>query len=135
MNPMTTKPPLLALDGDENILSAISRVAAPHYHVLVTRDPRRLLGWMENYPNVAVVVTEHVLQTSHGVALLATARSIRPDAIRVLLTTFGDLSSIVDGLHTGAIQRMVQKPFTPAELLQAIMPEGLVAEQAKRASA
>jgi DNA-binding NtrC family response regulator len=135
MNPMTTKPPLLALDGDENVLSTVSRVAAPHYHVLVTRDPRRLLGWMENYPNVAVVVTEHVLQSSHGVSLLETARSMRPDATRVLLTTFGDLASIVDGLHTGAIQRLVQKPFTPAELLHAIMPEGFSGAQAKRASA
>jgi DNA-binding NtrC family response regulator len=137
MSALNTKPPLIALDGDEGVLSMISRVAAPHFHVLVTRDPRRLLGWMENSPKLAVVVTEHVLQTSNGVSLLETARTMRPDARRVLLTTYNDLASIVQGLHSGAIERLVQKPFTPADLLLAIMPEGYSAGDAagQRASA
>ena len=135
MTAQTAKPPLLALDGDEAVLRAVSQVAAPHFHVLVTRDPRRLLGWLENYPKVAVVVTEHVLLTSHGVSLLETARTMRPDALRVLLTTYGDLASIVAGLHSGAIDRLVQKPFAHADLLHAIMPEGFSTDASKRASA
>jgi DNA-binding NtrC family response regulator len=100
-------------------------VAAPYFQVLTTRDPRKLLGWLENYKYVDAIVTEHVLQTSHGVALLESARTMRPEARRVLLTTYHDLPSIVAGLHTGAIQYLVQKPFTPTDLLTAILPEGV----------
>jgi ActR/RegA family two-component response regulator len=62
---------------------------------------------------------------------------MRPDARRVLLTTYNDLASIVQGLHSGAIDRLVQKPFTPADLMLAIMPEGYSAGAAagQRASA
>ena len=121
---MASKHYLLALDGDDAILRTLSQVAAPYFQVLTTRDPRKLLGWLENYKHVDAIVTEHVLQTSHGVALLESARQMRPEARRVLLTTYHDLPSIVAGLHSGAIQHLVQKPFNPAELLAAVLPEG-----------
>jgi DNA-binding NtrC family response regulator len=117
------KPILLALDGDEDALRTIARAAAPYYQALVTRDPRRFIAWLENTPDVAVVMTEHVLQNATGVALLQSVRTMRPKARRVLLTTYHDLASIVDGLHSGAIEHLVQKPFTPGELLQAIIPD------------
>ena len=122
---MASKHRLLALDGDDAVLKTISKIASPHFQVLVTRDPRTLLGWVENFKDVEVVVTEHVLQTSHGVSLLETVRTMRPDARRVLLTTYHDLASIVAGLHSGAIQQMVQKPFQPEELLSAVLPEAM----------
>jgi DNA-binding NtrC family response regulator len=121
---VTSKPPLLALDGDDAVLRTIAEVGAPHFYVLSTRDPRRLLGWLENYPKVGVVLTEHVLRTSSGVSLLETARTMRPSARRVLMTTYHDLASIVAGLHSGAIEQLVQKPFTPAELLGVLLPDG-----------
>ena len=126
---------LLALDGDETVLKSISRFAAPYYQVLSTRDPRRFLAWMENTQNVGVIVTEHVLQTASGVSLLESARSMQPAARRVLLTTYHDLASIVDGLHSGAIERLVQKPFTASEFLLGILPENLEGETSVRASA
>ncbi|MCW3005268.1 MAG: hypothetical protein JWQ20_4566 [Conexibacter sp.] len=130
------KPPLIALDGDDAVLRTIAQVAAPYYLVLATRDPRKLLGWLEHYADVAAVVTEHVLQTASGVSLLQSVRTMRPAARRVLLTPYHDLASIVDGLHSGAIERLVAKPFTHAELLTAILPEGAPAAQSNhRASA
>ena len=119
---MQSKPTLIALDGDEAVLRTIARAAAPYYQALVTRDARRFIAWLENTPGVAAILTEHVLQNASGVALLQSARTMRPKARRVLLTTYHDLASIVDGLHSGAIEHLVQKPFTPAELLQAIIP-------------
>lgn len=132
---LTPKTFLLALDGDETVLKTIARLAAPYYQVLSTRDPRRLIAWLENTQQIATVVTEHVLQNASGVALLETVRTMKPDARRILLTTYHDLASIVDGLHSGAIEKLVQKPFSAAEFLSAILPESMLAESKKRASA
>ena len=132
------KPRLLALDGDDAVLRVVSEFGCAYYTVHATRSARTLLAWMNTYEDVAVVLTEHVLAAAAGVALLETARTMRPGARRVLMTTYHDLASIVHGLHSGAIQKLIQKPFTPKELLAAILPEGLsaaVGEQARRASA
>jgi DNA-binding NtrC family response regulator len=94
-----------------------------------------MLGWLHGPEPVAAIMTEHVLHTASGVSLLETARSCRPNARRVLMTTYHDLPSIVAGLHSGAIERLVQKPFTAAELLGAILPESAAESTNQRASA
>jgi thioredoxin reductase (NADPH) len=132
-----SKPYLLVIDGDDATLRAVAQVAAPYFQVHVTRDPRKFLAWLEGLDHVAAVVTEHVLRTSTGLSLLDAARKLRPNARRVLITTYHDLASIVAGLHAGVIQHLVQKPFTPTDLLGAILPEGMVADDRgeRRASA
>ena len=132
---MDTNPFLLALDGDEAVLKMIARLASAYYEVRATRDPVRWLGWLQGSENVAVVITEHVLRNSNGVTLLETARTTRPNARRVLMTSYHDLAGIVAGLHSGAIERLVQKPFTRAELMTAILPESTPASASHRASA
>ena len=121
---MDSKPYLLALDGDDATLRAVAETAAPYYQAHVTRDPRKFLAWLENVEHVGAVVAEHVLRQSTGLALLDATRKLRPQARRVMITTYHDLASIVAGLHSGAIERLVPKPFTPAEFLAAILPEG-----------
>ena len=78
---------------------------------------------------------ETIGRTASGVSLLETARSCRPSARRILMTTYHDLPSIVAGLHSGAIERLVQKPFSAAELMAAILPERSVDATDQRASA
>jgi len=119
----TKRPHLLALDGDEAVLRQIAQIAGPFFETLTTRDPRRLLGWASTFAaHTAAVVTEHVLETAMGVALLEQIRSMCPGARRVLMTTYHDLTSIVDGIHSGVIDCVVPKPCSPAELLGAVMP-------------
>jgi DNA-binding NtrC family response regulator len=130
-----TKRFLLALDGDDAVLKTIARVASAYYEVRATRDPMRWLGWLQGTQDVAVVVTEHVLRNSNGVTLLETARTTCPGARRVLMTTYHDLAGIVAGLHSGAIERLVQKPFTRAEMMTALLPESVPASAGQRASA
>ena len=137
---MDSKPYLLALDGDDATLRAVAETAVPYYQARVTRDPRKFLAWLENVEHVGAVVAEHVLRQSTGLALLDATRKLRPHARRVMITTYHDLASIVAGLHSGAIQHLVQKPFAPADLLAAILPEGIAAAAAdgqreRRASA
>jgi DNA-binding NtrC family response regulator len=126
---------LLVLDGDEAVLKIIARLASTYYQVRTARDPRKVLEWLHGPEPVAAIMTEHVLRTASGVSLLETARSRRPSARRILMTTYHDLPSIVAGLHTGAIERLVQKPFSAAELMAAILPEVAPDVREQRASA
>jgi len=125
---------LVALDSDASELGRISRAASPWFQVITSRDPRRVLAMVETDPAIRVLVTEQVLSTASGVALLETVRTCRPDVRRVLLTGYGDLATVIAGVHSGAIERLIYKPLVAAELLAAIgirmAPAG-----AKRASA
>ncbi|HSZ55371.1 MAG TPA: response regulator [Tepidisphaeraceae bacterium] len=113
---------LLALDEDDSTLGQIARVASGHYSVMQLKSPSRALGLLEADPSIEVFVTEHVMRFGNGVELLETVRTMRPEVRRVMLTNYSDLAGIVLGLHSGAIQQLVQKPAGDLELLHAISP-------------
>jgi DNA-binding NtrC family response regulator len=115
-----TRPKLIALDSDLASLHAVADTLEPWFDVLETRDARKALAWLQQHAAVRVIVAEHVMDTAAGVSILETVRTLRPDVRRVMLTGHADLSGIIHGLHTGAIDRLVHKPFTRDELLSAV---------------
>lgn len=137
---MRSQPPkLIALDQDDNVLRQVSRVFGGTFLVVQVRNPSRAIGLLDIDPNVRAIVTEQVMRSADGAELLETARTLRPDVRRVMLTTYTDLASIVAGIHSGAIQCLVQKPATDHELFAAICPEAaqraVAAADVRRASA
>jgi two-component system response regulator RegA len=119
---------IILLDGDEPLMRQVSRVFGGGFIVLHVRNARRAIGLIESDPQIEVLITEQVMRSGDGVELLETVRTLRPHVRRVMVTSYSDLSSIVAGLHSGAIQSLVQKPANDAELLIAVYPE--VAERA-----
>ena len=132
-----TAPRLLVLDDDQAVVAQMSRLFGAYYTVVPLSNPMRAMAMLESDEDVRAFVTEQVMRFGDGVELLSSARSIRPDVRRVMLTNYSDLASIVGGLHSGAIQQLVQKPANDAELLLAIAPELMQSRTAwlRRASA
>src|SRR5687768_12807632 len=119
------KSKLIALDHDIIVLREIAIAMGPWFEVLRFREPMNVMSVIEtDASSIDVIVTEHVLPQASGVSLLETIRTRCPKIRRVLLTGYGDLASIVAGLHSGAIQALVNKPFRREELLAAVFPHG-----------
>jgi len=130
-------PKLVALDSDDAVLAQVARVAGSYYTVIQVRNPKRAIALVEEDPQVRVFVTEQVMRGADGVELLESIRTMRPEVRRVMVTTYTDLASIVIGLHSGAIQCLVQKPVDDRELLAAVCPQMVheIGAMAQRVSA
>ena len=130
---------LLALDDDDATLTQIARVLGCHFSVMQIKSPSRAIGMLDSDPAIAVFLTEHVMRFGNGVELLETVRTMRPKVRRVMLTNYSDLTGIVLGLHSGAVQHLVQKPAADLELLRAVAPglaqQRAAAQTARRLSA
>jgi adenylate cyclase len=117
-----SRPSLIAVDDDPEALRHLTSVMEAHYKVLATSTPSRALAWLENDPSVAVIIVDQVLKSGLGLDVLESAKTLRPDVRRVLITRYTDLAGIVHGLHSGAINRMVSKPLMVGELALALAP-------------
>jgi ActR/RegA family two-component response regulator len=130
---------LLVLDQDENVLRQVGRVFGGYFVVVPVHTPHRAMGLLEGDPHIRVMITEQVMRAAQGVDLLEAVRARWPEVRRVMLTTYTDLASIVTGLHSGAVQVLVQKPASDDELLKAVCPEVMhqisTAAHSRRASA
>jgi serine/threonine-protein kinase len=59
-----------------------------------------------------------------GVELLRRARELSPDSVRILLTGYSDLASIVGSINEGEVYRFISKPWDNQDL-QLIMSEAV----------
>jgi len=130
-----SKPKLIALDYDLSTLRDVAAVMTPWFEVLRIREPMKAIATIESDKTIAAIITEQVLPQASGIDLLETIRTRAPGIRRVLLTGHDDLATIITGLHTGAIQALVHKPFRREELVGAVLPQGAKSLAMLRASA
>jgi thioredoxin reductase (NADPH) len=114
---------LIVLETDRPALSEVTAVARSWYDVLSTAEPRQAKAWLSaNTDDIAVFITDHSAQFYEGKSLLEQVKTQFPEVRRVVLTSYSDLSTLIEGLHNGAIQKLVQKPIDRNELAAAIVP-------------
>lgn len=115
-----TMPTVLCVDDDRDLLAATIRLLRNQgYTLLQTSDPTEALDWIGT-KDVAVVVSDFEMPKLTGVELLAAARRVRPETVRVLMTGRQTLDTAVAGINQGEIFRYIQKPFEPMILRQIV---------------
>jgi two-component system, sensor histidine kinase and response regulator len=67
-----------------------------------------------------VIVSDQRMPKMSGAEFLAASRAIAPNAVRVTLTGYADLSDVMASVNNGFIYRFLTKPWGDTELLEAI---------------
>jgi serine/threonine-protein kinase len=110
---------LLVVDDEERILSALKSIFRQRYHVFATTDGNKALEFMKKY-QMHVVISDQRMPIMPGVELLRQAREISPSCVRILLTGYSDLASIVGSINDGEVYRFISKPWNNQDLQQTV---------------
>lgn len=128
---------ILFVDDEERILRSLALQFRREYEVLTESDPRRALGRLKS-ENVQIIVSDQRMPQMSGAELLAQAREIAPDTLRILLTGYSDLDAAVEALNSGGIFRYLTKPWDQQEMAFTLRQAAQIAArqlQAPKASA
>ncbi|MCY1277306.1 Regulator of RpoS [compost metagenome] len=106
---------ILFVDDEERILRSLALQFRRQYQVLVESDPRKALERLRSEP-VDILVSDQRMPQMSGAELLAAAREVAPDTLRILLTGYSDLDAAVEALNDGGIFRYLTKPWDPQEM-------------------
>lgn len=106
---------ILFVDDEERILRSLAMQFRRHYEVLTESDPRRALERLRSEA-VQIIVSDQRMPQMTGSELLAQAREIAPNTLRILLTGYSDLDAAVEALNSGGIFRYLTKPWDPQEM-------------------
>lgn len=107
---------ILVVDDEPDILeslAALFRREAPGWEVLTADDPSEALGKLDG---VDLVLADHRMPGLTGVEFLAKVRNARPQAIRVLLTAYGDLEVAIAALERAEVHYYLRKPWEAGEM-------------------
>ena len=112
MDPAT----VLVVDDEPRVLDALEAILAAEFRVVRAEggeDALRILGTTD----VSVIITDQRMPGMTGVELLRRSQGVAADAIRIVLTAYTDVDSLMEAINTGRIYHFVPKPWDPNELL------------------
>jgi two-component system response regulator HupR/HoxA len=107
---------VLIVDDEPRVLDALEAILAAEFRVLRADGGEGALRLLDA-EDVAVIITDHRMPGMSGVELLQRSQESAPDAIRIVLTAYTDVDSLMDAINMGRIYHFVPKPWNPNDLL------------------
>jgi serine/threonine-protein kinase len=117
--PLPQRARVLFVDDEERILNALKNIFRSRYHVLTAANGQEALEFIKKF-RIPVIVSDQRMPGMQGVELLRRARELSPDSVRILLTGYSDLASIVGSINDGEVYRFISKPWDNQELQNVI---------------
>ncbi|MES3036891.1 MAG: hybrid sensor histidine kinase/response regulator [Bdellovibrionota bacterium] len=115
------KPFVLCVDDEIDNLEALERVFRKKYNVLkASSGPEALQLLQSSQETIALIITDQRMPEMTGVELLQEVQKLRPETMRILLTGYTDLESVITAINDGQIYRYLTKPWDPVDLVQTV---------------
>ena len=135
------KPVLLAVDDDREVLGAVERDLRRHYsgeyRVLTASSGAEALEALNQLRRrgsaVALFLVDQRMPAMTGIAFLAEARKLFPDAVRVLLTAYADTGAAISAINDVGLNHYLMKPWDPPEEKLYPVLDDLLSAWARRA--
>ena len=106
---------ILLVDDEEAILESLELTLAPEYRVFTASRGEEGLAILEQ-EEIALIIVDQVMPGMSGVDILEQVSERSPRTIRMLLTGYADMNSLVRAINDGRIYRYLPKPWEPDEL-------------------
>jgi response regulator RpfG family c-di-GMP phosphodiesterase len=117
--PMLEK--ILCVDDEPNILQAYERALRKDFHIETAADGELALELIKSGGPYAVIVSDMRMPGMDGVQLLASARALAPETVRIMLTGNADQHTASEAVNEGHIFRFLNKPCTPETLKTSLL--------------
>lgn len=114
---------ILLVDDEPANLSCLSQILQEDYKVLEAPDGQAALDMvqqMENPEQIHLILSDQRMPRLTGIEFLSKTIPLMPKTIRMLLTGFTDLDSVVDSINKGRIYSFLTKPIEPVNLKLAV---------------
>ncbi len=116
----TIKPRVLCVDDDNAILKSLERILATQFSPVLAKtikEARQILA-RESF---AIIIVDQTLPDGKGLDFLTELSSTDSEAIRVLISGLVDPVELSKSINTGALHRLIIKPWDNDYLLVQMM--------------
>jgi len=111
------KQTILVVDDENDNVEALERIFRLKYKVLKATSGLQALQILDQHPDpVALIITDQRMPEMTGVEFLSRTIEKFPDTVRILLTGYTDIDSVISAINSGQIYRYLTKPWDPVDL-------------------
>ena len=111
---------LLIVDDEPSILSAMSRLFRhEHYQILTAKRSAEAFELLAQH-QVQVIISDQRMPGMTGTEFFARVRQLYPDTIRIILSGYTELASVLDAINEGAVYKFLTKPWEDEQLREQV---------------
>jgi signal transduction histidine kinase len=110
---------ILCVDDEADNVDALERLFRRKFNVFKATSAAAALDLLAQHP-VTVIISDQRMPQMTGVEFLQESLKTHPNAIRILLTGYTDIDSVIAAINSGQIYRYVTKPWDPVDLANAV---------------
>ncbi|WP_413558687.1 response regulator [Bdellovibrio sp. HCB209] len=112
-----SKHTILCVDDEIDNVEALERLFRKKYTVLKATSGKQALEVLDEHPGqLALIITDQRMPEMTGVEFLEKTLESHPETVRILLTGYTDLESVISAVNKGQIFRYITKPWDPVDL-------------------
>ena len=111
------KATIMFVDDEKNILSSLNRLFRPIIDNIITAESGAEALEILNTVTVDIVVSDMRMPEMDGAEFLGVVAEKWPEAIRILLTGYADITSTINAINKGNIYRYISKPWEDNDII------------------
>jgi two-component system sensor histidine kinase/response regulator len=117
---MSEKIKILYLDDELNNLIGFKASLRLDYIIYTAQNSDEALAYLSKNSDIRVIFCDQKMPEKTGVEFFEEIRSIHPHPIRILLTAYTDVESLIEAINRGNVFRYVKKPWADTDIISAI---------------
>jgi two-component system, NtrC family, response regulator HupR/HoxA len=115
--PEVARPRILIVEDDRSVLDTLKRIMRlDHYETFSAMSGEEALGVLGQHGEVAVILADQRMPGMSGTEFLRQTIDSYPNTIRIILTGYTDIESLVEAINSGRVYRYITKPWDTREL-------------------
>lgn len=111
---------ILYIDDEQNNLVGFKAAFRVDYTVFTASDIPQAYEHLKENHDIRIILCDQRMPDKTGVQFFEEVRGIYPDPIRMLITGYSDIESVIDAINRGHIFRYIKKPWTDTDIRSAI---------------
>lgn len=106
---------IMVVDDEPANLRLLERLFRQDYKVLTAESGEEALSLLTQH-DAALLISDQRMPNMSGLELLKQTAAMRPHMVRMLLTGYTDVGTLVEALNSGLVYRYMTKPWSNDEL-------------------
>jgi len=110
---------ILIVDDEPSNLRALERLFRLEHDVLTAASGAEALALLEQH-DVALLIADQRMPEMSGIDLMQRTARLRPHMVRILLTGYTDVGSLIDAINCGQVYKYVTKPWNNDDFVMTV---------------
>ncbi len=111
---------VLYIDDEQNNLNGFKATFRFDYTVYLALNVEQAYEQLNAHPDISVILSDQRMPDKTGAQFFEEMRERYPLPVRMLITGYADIESVIDAVNKGHIFRYIKKPWTDTDIRSAI---------------